>query len=70
MTIELAEQDVRDRAYALWQARGSPAGSAEIDWLSAEEQLRAELDAVSSPLPPLATKAADVLEEQSATQRN
>jgi Protein of unknown function (DUF2934) len=28
-------------AYALWQQRGCPAGSAEQDWLEAEQKLRA-----------------------------
>lgn len=28
------------RAYQLWQARGCPIGSPELDWLQAEEQLR------------------------------
>ena len=27
-------------AYALWQQRGCPVGSAEVDWLEAEQQLR------------------------------
>jgi len=27
-------------AYHLWQARGCPLGSPEIDWLQAEQQLR------------------------------
>lgn len=27
-------------AYRLWQARGCPEGSPEIDWLEAEKQLR------------------------------
>ena len=27
-------------AYQLWQARGCPVGSPEIDWLQAEQQLR------------------------------
>jgi hypothetical protein len=28
-------------AYALWQERGSPEGSPEVDWLRAEEELKA-----------------------------
>jgi hypothetical protein len=63
MTIQLSEQDIRERAYALWEARGRPEGSAEEDWRAAEQQLRAELDAVESPLPPLGTKAAKTLDD-------
>jgi hypothetical protein len=63
VSIELSEQDVRERAYQLWEARGRPEGGAIEDWLNAEGQLKAELDAVSSPLEPLARDAADVLEE-------
>lgn len=33
------QQDVAHLAYALWQQRGCPTGSAEIDWLEAEQQL-------------------------------
>ena len=31
--------DTAQLAYALWQQRGCPAGSAETDWLEAEQQL-------------------------------
>jgi hypothetical protein len=33
---------IRDRAYARWQERGCPAGSAEHDWLEAERELARE----------------------------
>jgi hypothetical protein len=33
------EQTIADLAYGLWQARGSPHGSAEIDWAEAERQV-------------------------------
>jgi hypothetical protein len=62
MSIPIAEQDIRERAYALWEARGRAEGTPESDWLAAEEQLKAELDAAASPLPPLASGAADTLE--------
>lgn len=35
-----AQNDIAQLAYALWQKRGCPDGSAEIDWLEAEAQLR------------------------------
>ena len=39
-TIENSQQaDIAQLAYALWQQRGCPTGSSEIDWLEAEQQL-------------------------------
>jgi Protein of unknown function (DUF2934) len=32
--------EIRALAFELWQARGCPEGSPEVDWLSAEELLR------------------------------
>ena len=66
MPIQPAEQDIRERAYRLWEARGRPTGSAEEDWHEAEQQLKTELDAVSAPLYPLAAQAADALENDAA----
>lgn len=61
MAIQVAEQDVRERAYALWEARGRPDGNANDDWIAAELEVKAELDAVSTPLGPLAAEAAELL---------
>jgi hypothetical protein len=33
-------QDIARLAYALWEERGCPEGSAERDWLEAEQKLR------------------------------
>jgi hypothetical protein len=41
------EQDIRERAYALWAARGCPSGSPEEDWLAAEAQLSTEAQSVA-----------------------
>ncbi len=39
-TVESSQQaDIAQLAYALWQQRGCPVGSAEKDWLEAEQQL-------------------------------
>lgn len=53
------EDDIRDRAYALWQEAGSPEGREEEFWHRAERELSEEsgLDAsdqasVTQPLPP------------------
>jgi hypothetical protein len=32
-------EEIAKLAYALWQQRGCPDGSAELDWFEAEEQL-------------------------------
>jgi hypothetical protein len=37
--VKHPEQDIANLAYALWQQRGSPEGSAEEDWKEAERQL-------------------------------
>ena len=39
-TNDLREQDIAALAYGLWEARGCPEGSPEIDWFAALEQLR------------------------------
>ncbi len=63
MNIGIAEQDARERAYALWQARGCPEGNPDEDWFAAEAQLKAELDAATT-LEPLAQKDAEALEQE------
>jgi Protein of unknown function (DUF2934) len=35
-----SQNDIAQLAYALWQQRGCPEGSAESDWLEAEEKVR------------------------------
>lgn len=70
MGIPLAEQEVRERAYQLWEARGRPDGSAAEDWFTAQSQLERELESAASPLEPLAQKAADVLEDESKKARH
>jgi hypothetical protein len=64
MTTQLTDQEVRIRAYELWEARGRPQGSAEEDWLAARQQLELETakEAGAMPLDPLAADAADALE--------
>jgi hypothetical protein len=42
---------IRDRAYARWQERGCPEGTAEQDWFEAERELRERL-AAEAPQPP------------------
>jgi hypothetical protein len=42
---------IRDRAYARWQERGRPEGTAEQDWFEAERELSEQL-ASETPRPP------------------
>jgi hypothetical protein len=41
------QEDLAKLAYGLWQERGCPYGSPEIDWLEAERKLREPSDYVS-----------------------
>lgn len=68
MSRDISEQELRERAYALWEARGRPEGSATDDWALAEIELKAERDAAASPLEPLARKAVRVLERQTESR--
>jgi hypothetical protein len=38
----VTQDDIACLAYALWERRGRPEGSAEQDWLEAEQQLTAQ----------------------------
>jgi len=38
----LSENEVRQRAYSLWESRGCPFGSPEVDWYRAKELLGPE----------------------------
>jgi Protein of unknown function (DUF2934) len=41
-------EDIARLAYQIWEARGRPIGSAEVDWYEAERQLQTR----SSEMPP------------------
>jgi hypothetical protein len=38
----LSENEVQQKAYSLWESRGRPIGSPEVDWYRAKEQLSPE----------------------------
>ena len=38
----VSENEVQQKAYSLWESRGRPIGSPEIDWYGAKEQLSPE----------------------------
>jgi hypothetical protein len=42
------EQSIADLAYRLWQARGCPEGSAELDWHEAARQVAKHATATTS----------------------
>lgn len=42
LTPEQREEQIRLAAYFIWQANGEPEGTAEEDWLRAEEALTEE----------------------------
>jgi hypothetical protein len=50
MNRQYNEQNIRERAYALWARRGSPIGTPEIDWRNAEAELVTE-GGMASELP-------------------
>ena len=35
----LSESELQQKAYSLWESRGRPHGSPEVDWYDAKEQL-------------------------------
>ena len=51
------------RAHDLWERRGRPAGSPEIDWYQAEKELQGNANAAEpkATVDPLAQRAADIL---------
>ena len=48
---EVARQRVERLAYSLWEARGRPAGSPEVDWLRAEKVLASSGEGLGTELP-------------------
>lgn len=42
---EISEDDIRLRAYALWESDGRPAGSHDVHWLQALRELTEEAGA-------------------------
>ena len=37
--VSATHEDIERRAYQLWQDRGCPSGSPEVDWEQAEQEL-------------------------------
>jgi hypothetical protein len=51
-TMQDLDQTIRERAYHLWIAAGSPEGNADAYWLDAQRELLATSLAVSGPVGP------------------
>lgn len=45
----LYSKDIASLAYQLWQSRGCPEGSPDVDWLEAEKQLRRQHSEDAAP---------------------
>lgn len=55
---------IAERAYDLWERRGKPEGSPEIDWSAAEQEMLGDANdpaQAKATLDPLQQQAADVL---------
>ena len=47
--VEPTHEEIAVIAYALWQDRGCPHGSPEVDWLKAEQMLRVAIRRTETP---------------------
>jgi len=58
---DISEDDIRKRAYALWEADGRPEGSHEAHWLQASQELSRQTETETSPqmAAPLETASAE-----------
>lgn len=48
---EISEDEIRLRAYALWESDGRPAGSHDVHWLQALRELTEEAKAAGGAVP-------------------
>jgi hypothetical protein len=51
-TTGIPRDQIARRAYEIWLRKGRPFGTADQDWLEAERELLAEVEARSDPEPP------------------
>lgn len=54
---DITEDDIRRRAFAIWEADGRPDGRQDMHWQQALQELTAENDAVPTAAPVKAAKA-------------
>lgn len=61
ISIAPRHDEVEFRAFELWQERGAPFGTPEIDWFRAEEELKKEGSADGPALAAVAKKIGSAL---------
>ncbi|MCW0000192.1 DUF2934 domain-containing protein [Pararhizobium sp. YC-54] len=67
---DISEDDIRMRAYALWEADGRPDGSHDAHWLQALRELTEEAIAATGaiPLTPAKTSKLSVVKNEAAIE--
>ena len=67
---DISEDDIRMRAYALWEADGRPDGDHEAHWLQALQELTEEAVAATGaiPLTPTKTSKLSVVKNDAAIE--
>jgi hypothetical protein len=63
---DISEDDIRLRAYALWEADGCPDGSHDVHWLQALRELTEEANAAAGDISqtPLKTSKLSVVKNE------
>ena len=51
--MDTAEESIRRLAYALWEARGRPSGSPEVDWETATREVTGKLPPIDADHAPI-----------------
>ncbi|WP_426124176.1 DUF2934 domain-containing protein [Pararhizobium sp. PWRC1-1] len=57
---DISEDDIRMRAYALWDADGRPEGSHDLHWLLALRELTEEANAAAKEIPHTPVKTSNI----------
>jgi hypothetical protein len=65
---DISEDDIRLRAYALWEADGRPDGSNDMHWLQALRELTEEADAAAGVSAPLKTSKLSVVKNEATIE--
>lgn len=67
---DISEDDIRLRAYALWEADGRPDGSHDAHWLQALQELTEEANAAAGEMPqvPVKTSKLSVVKNESSIE--
>lgn len=67
---DISEDDIKRRAYALWEADGRPDGSHDMHWLQALRELTQEADTAAGETPkaPAKTSKLSVVKNEAPTE--